>query len=44
LTDEDMEDITKEWPNEFLVPIEDAKLSDLDIIGIPLFTQNEYDG
>jgi hypothetical protein len=28
LTDEDMEEITKEWPAEFLVPVEDAELSD----------------
>jgi hypothetical protein len=28
-----MEDITKEWPVKFLVPVEDVELSDLDIIG-----------
>jgi hypothetical protein len=44
LTDEDMEEITKEWPTEFLVPVEDAELFDLDIIGSPLVTQTEYDG
>jgi len=32
LTDEDMEEITKEWPAKFLVPVEDLELSDPDII------------
>jgi hypothetical protein len=32
LIDEDMEEITKEWPTEFLVPFEDAKISNLNII------------
>jgi hypothetical protein len=40
LTDEDMEEITKEWPAEFLVPVEDAELSDPDIIGSPLVTRD----
>jgi hypothetical protein len=44
LTDEDMEEITKEWPAEFLVPVEDVELSDPDIIGSPLVTQVEHDG
>jgi hypothetical protein len=44
LTDEDMEEITKEWPAKFLVPVEQTELSDPDIIGIPLVTQTEYDG
>jgi hypothetical protein len=35
LTDEDMEQITKEWPEEFLVPIFDVELSDIDTIGTP---------
>jgi hypothetical protein len=39
-----MEDITKEWPVEFLIPVEYVELSDPDIIGSPLVTQNEYDG
>jgi hypothetical protein len=38
-----MEEITKEWPVEFLVPVEDTKLSDPDIIGSPLVTQFEHD-
>jgi hypothetical protein len=44
LTDEDMEEITKEWPTEFLVPIEDVELSHPDIIRSPLVTQIAYDG
>jgi hypothetical protein len=42
LTDEDMQDITKEWSVEFLVPFEDAELSNPDIIGIPLVTRVEH--
>jgi len=44
LTDEDMEEITKEWPTKFLIPVEYAKLSDHDIIGSPLVTRVEHDG
>jgi hypothetical protein len=44
LTDEDMEQITKEWLEEFLVPVVDAELSDTDTIGIPLVTQVEHVG
>jgi hypothetical protein len=44
LTEEDMEEITKEWIAEFLVPIEQTKLSDPDLIGSPVVTQEEYDG
>jgi hypothetical protein len=43
LTDEDMEEITKEWLVEFLVPMEDTDLSIPNIIESPLVTQNEYD-
>jgi hypothetical protein len=38
LTDEDMEQITKEWPEEFLVPVTNAELSDTDTIGSPIVT------
>jgi hypothetical protein len=38
LKDEDMEKITKEWPEEFLVPVADVELSDTDMIGIPIVT------
>jgi hypothetical protein len=44
LTDEDMEQITKEWPEEFLVPVDDAELSDTDTIGSPLVTRVEHVG
>jgi hypothetical protein len=39
-----MEEITKEWPAKFLVPVEDAELSDPNIIESPLVTWTEYDG
>jgi hypothetical protein len=42
LTDEDMEQITKEWPEEFLVPVADAELSDTDTIGSPIVTRVEH--
>ena len=42
LTDEDVEQITKEWLEEFLVSINDAKLSNKDIIGSPLVTQVKH--
>ena len=42
MTDEDMEDNTKEWPTEFLVPVDDAKLFEPDIIGSPLVTRVEH--
>jgi hypothetical protein len=44
LTEEDLEEITKEWPAEFLVPVRDAELSDPDLIGSPVVTRTEYDG
>jgi hypothetical protein len=37
-----MEQITKEWMKEFLVPDADAKLSDTDTIGSPIVTQVEH--
>jgi hypothetical protein len=39
-----MEEITKESPTEFLVPVEQTKLSDLDIIESPLVTRTKCDG
>jgi hypothetical protein len=36
--------ITKEWPVEFLVLVEDAELFDPKIIGNPLVTRFEHDG
>jgi hypothetical protein len=44
LIDEDMEEITKEWPAKFLTPVEDAELSDPDIMGSPLVTLVKHDG
>jgi hypothetical protein len=44
LTDEDMEEITKECSAEFLVPVEDADLFDANIIGSPFFTRVEHVG
>jgi uncharacterized protein YpbB len=42
LIDEYMEKITKEWPEEFLVPVVDAEFSDTDTIGSPMVTQVEH--
>jgi hypothetical protein len=33
LTEEDMEEITKEWPTKFLIPVDQEELSDPDLIG-----------
>jgi hypothetical protein len=44
LTDEDMEEIRKEWPVEVLVPIDDEELFDPDIIVSPMVTQVEHIG
>jgi hypothetical protein len=44
MTDGDIEEITKEWPIEFLVLVDDEKLFDLDIIEIPLVTRAEHVG
>jgi hypothetical protein len=44
LTNEDMEYITKEWSTKFLVLVDDAKLSNPDIIGSPLVTRFEHAG
>jgi hypothetical protein len=38
-----MEEITKEWPIDFLVPVEQKELSDPDVIRSPLVTQTKYD-
>jgi hypothetical protein len=34
-----MEEITKEWPSEFLIPVDHAALSDLDLIRSPMVTR-----
>jgi hypothetical protein len=33
-----MEQITKDWPEEFLVPVVDAELSDTETIGSSIIT------
>jgi hypothetical protein len=43
LTEEDMEEITKEWHAEFLILVDQAKLSDPDLNGSLLVTREEYD-
>jgi hypothetical protein len=43
LAEEDMEEITKEWLVEFLIPVNRVVLSDPDLIGSPLVTHEEYD-
>jgi hypothetical protein len=42
MMDDDMEQITKEWSEEFLVPVADAELSDTDTIGSPIVTRVEH--
>jgi hypothetical protein len=37
-----MEQITKEWPEDFLIPVTDTKLFDTDTIGSPMVTQVEH--
>jgi hypothetical protein len=44
LTEEDLEEIAKEWLAEFLVSVKDVKLSDPDLIGSPVVTRMENDG
>jgi hypothetical protein len=44
LIDEDMDNFTKEWLEEFLIPIDDAELSNIDIIGSPFVTRVEHVG
>jgi hypothetical protein len=39
-----MEEITKEWSAKFLVPFEQTKLSNPDIIRSPVVTREKYDG
>jgi hypothetical protein len=43
LTEEDMEEITKEWPTKFLIPVDQVELSDLDLIRSHVVTREEYD-
>jgi hypothetical protein len=43
LTEEDLEEITKEWPAEFLIPVDQATLSDPNLIRSPVVSCKEYD-
>jgi hypothetical protein len=43
LTEEDLEEITKEWPAKILIPVDQEELSDPDLIGSPVVTCEEYD-
>jgi hypothetical protein len=38
-----MEEITKDWPTKFLIPIDQAELSDPDLIEILVVTCEECD-
>jgi hypothetical protein len=38
-----MEEITKEWLLEFLIPVDQAKLSDPNLIRSLVVTHEEYD-
>jgi hypothetical protein len=42
LTKEDLEEITKEWPIEFLIPVAKEELSNPNLIGSPIVTHEEY--
>jgi hypothetical protein len=43
LTEEDLEEITKEWPEKFLISVDQAELFDPSLIGSPMVTHKEYD-
>jgi hypothetical protein len=43
LTKEDMEEITKEWPAEFLIPVNQEELFDPDLIDNLVVNREEYD-
>jgi hypothetical protein len=43
LTEEDLEEITKEWTAKFLIPVDQEALSDPNLIGILVVTHEEYD-
>jgi hypothetical protein len=43
ITKEDMEEIAKEWSVEFLIPFNQAELSEPDLIGSMVVTREEYD-
>jgi hypothetical protein len=43
LTEEYMEEITKEWTEKILIPVKKTNLSDPDLIRSPVVTHKEYD-
>jgi hypothetical protein len=43
LIEEDMEEITKEWPIDFLIPVNQVELSNPDLIESLVVTCEEYD-
>jgi hypothetical protein len=43
-TEEDMEEITKEWPIEFILLVGYAEFFDPNLIGSPAVTRTEWDG
>jgi hypothetical protein len=42
IIEEDLEEIIKEWPVELLILVDQAELSDPDLIGSPVVTHEEY--
>jgi hypothetical protein len=38
-----MEEITNEWPAKFLIPVDQAELSDPDLMDSPMVSHKEYD-
>jgi hypothetical protein len=43
LIDEDLEEITKEWPAELLIHVDPTELSDTELIGSLVVTREGYD-
>ena len=43
ITEEDLEEITKEWPTKFLIPVNQEALSDPNLIESLVVTREEYD-
>jgi hypothetical protein len=43
ITKEDLEEITKEWPSELLIPIDPTELSDPKLIGSLVITHEGHD-
>jgi hypothetical protein len=42
ITKEGLEEITKEWPTKFLIPVAKEELSNPNLIGSPVVTCEEY--